>query len=126
MSRGTSNDIERTINAYMRECIDDNKEVLEQRAIDASKDAVKELKKESRKRSGQYAKGWKSSVDSGEAGVEVTVHNKQYQLTHLLENDHAIKNQTGKAYGTAHGDKVISSVAERIGEQFANGWRDAK
>lgn len=126
MSRGTSNDIERTINAYMRECIDDNKEVLEQRAIDAGKDAVKELKKESRKRSGQYAKGWKSSVDSGEAGVEVTVHNKQYQLTHLLENDHAIKNQTGKTYGTAHGDKVISSVAERIGEQFANGGGDAK
>jgi hypothetical protein len=110
----------------MRECIDENEEVLEQRAIDAGKDAVKELKKESRKRTGQYAKGWKSSVDSGEAGVEVTVHNKQYQLTHLLENDHAIKNQTGKTYGTAHGDKIISSVAERIGEQFANGGGDAK
>ena len=86
MSR-VSNDIEREIAAAMRDCIGENEAVLEQRAADAGKEAVKRLKAESRKRSGKYAKGWTSTVDhaSLEQGVEVTVHNKQYQLTHLLE-----------------------------------------
>ncbi len=120
MSR-VSNDIERTINAYMRECIDENEEVLQQRAADAGKEAVKQLKQETRKRSGKTAKGWISSVEADETGVEVTVHNRAYQLTHLLERDHKIKNQTGKTYGIAPGDGVIAEVAERVGADFAAG-----
>ena len=87
MSR-VSNDIEREIAAAMRDCIGENEAVLEQRAAAAGKEAVKRLKAESRKRSGKYAKGWTSTVDhaSLEQGVEVTVHNKQYQrVTALLQ-----------------------------------------
>ncbi len=116
-----SNDIERTINAFMRECIDENEEVLQERCADAGKQAVKALKQESRKRSGKYARGWKSSVESDETGVEVIVHDKEYQLTHLLEHDHKIRNQTGKTYGIAPGDDVIASVAESVGAWFASG-----
>lgn len=119
MSRSISNEIERTISAAMRECIDDNEEVLKQRASDAGKSAVKQLKQESRKRSGKYAKGWTSTVEADETGVECTVHNRTYQLTHLLEKDHKIKNQTGKTYGVAPGDHVIESVAESVGQEFA-------
>ena len=88
MSR-VSNDIEREIAAAMRDCIGENEAVLEKRAADAGKEAVKRLKAESRKRSGKYAKGWTSTVDhaSLEQGVEVTVHNKQYRLTHLCSSD---------------------------------------
>lgn len=124
MGRSSGNDIERSINEFMRECVDENEEVLQQRAQDAGKQAVKALKHESRKRTGKYAKGWKSTAQRGATGVEVTVHNAQYQLTHLLENDHAIKNQTGRTFGTAKGDKVISRIADRIGRQFSGG--DAK
>lgn len=124
MGRSSGNDIERSINTFMRECVDENEEVLQQRAQDAGKQAVKALKHESRKRTGKYAKGWKSTAQRGATGVEVTVHNAQYQLTHLLENDHAIKNQTGRTFGTAKGDKVISRIADRIGRQFSGG--DAK
>ena len=66
----------------------------------------------------------KAGAQRGATGVEVTVHDTQYQLTHLLENDHAIKNQTGRTFGTAKGDKVISRIADRIGRQFSGG--DAK
>lgn len=120
MSRAASNDIERAISTAMRECIDDNVDVLTERCQAAGERAVRELKQESRKRSGKYAKGWKSTIESSEAGVDCTVHNRTYQLTHLLENDHEIKNQTGQSYGTAKGDKVIASIAERVGEDFAS------
>lgn len=122
MSR-VSNDIEREIAAAMRDCIGENEAVLEQRAAAAGKEAVKRLKAESRKRSGKYAKGWTSTVDhaSLEQGVEVTVHNKQYQLTHLLEKGHKVKNQTGKTYGVAPGNGVIAAVAEEVGREFAAG-----
>lgn len=125
MGRSSGNDIERSINTFMRECVDENEEVLQQRAQDAGKQAVKALKHESRKRTGKYAKGWKSTAQRGATGVEVTVHNAQYQLTHLLENDHDVKNQPGgRSLGTAKGDKVISRIADRIGRQFIGG--DAK
>lgn len=121
MGRSSGNDIERTVNAFMRECVDENEEVLQQRAQDAGKQAVKALKHESRKRTGKYAKGWKSTAQRGATGVEVTVHDTQYQLTHLLEKGHKVKNQTGKTYGVAPGDGVIAAVAEEVGREFAAG-----
>lgn len=124
MSRA-SNDIEREIAAAMRECMDDNLEVLQERCDAAGQRAVRELKQQSRKRSGKYAKGWTYDVEVSEAGIDCTVHNRIYQLTHLLENDRRISNQTGKVYGTAPGDKVISGIAESVGEDFAAGG-DAK
>ncbi len=95
-----SNDIEREIAAAMRDCIGENEAVLEQRAAAAGKSAVKRLKAVSRKRSGKYAKGWTSTVDhaSLEQGVEVTVHNKQYQLTTCLKK--AIRSRTRPARHT--------------------------
>lgn len=56
----------------------------------AGKDAVKELKANSPKKSGDYAKGWRvKNVEKKGREIEVTVYNKtDYQLTHLLENGH--------------------------------------
>ena len=122
MSRSNGNDISRTINEFMRECIGENEEVLQERAKSAAKQAVKDLKQESRKRSGAYARDWASKVESGATGVEATVYNrKHYQLTHLLENPHKVKNQTGRTYGRTKGDKVISHIAERVGREFSAG-----
>lgn len=122
MSRSNGNDISRTINDYMRECIDENEAVLQQRAKSAAKSAVKALKQQSRKRSGAYAKDWASRVEAGATGVEATVYNrKHYQLTHLLENPHKVKNQTGRTYGRTKGDKVISQIADRVGREFSTG-----
>lgn len=113
--------LEHEVMAAMRECIDENEEVLRERATAAGKSAERQLKQETRKRSGKTAKGWTCSVESDETGVEVTVHNRAYQLTHLLERDHKIKNQTGKTYGVAPGDGVIAEIAERVGAEFAAG-----
>lgn len=107
----------------MQDCIGENEEILQERAEAAGKEAVRELRAQSRKDSGDYAKGWTCKVEPAtrDSGVEVTVHNRVYQLTQLLENDHKIKNQTGRTFGTAKGDKLISEVAERVGRKFAAG-----
>ena len=120
MSR-VSNDIERDIAAYMRGCIDENEDVLRKRSADAGKRAVAALKQESSKRSGDYAKGWTYKVETSEIGTECIVHNRVYQLTHLLENDHKITNQTRRNYGMALGDKAIANVAERVAREFSAG-----
>lgn len=51
-------------------------------------------------RKGKYRKSWKVKVTLDKPTARtVTVYSTQYQLAHLLENGHVIKNQTGKIYG---------------------------
>ena len=115
------NDIEKAISSCVRECIDENDSVLAERSRAAGRQAVKMLKQESRSRTGQYKKGWKADVAVGDTGVECTVHNRIYQLTHLLESGHRSTNQTGEDYGFVAGDGVIAMVAERVGNDFIGG-----
>lgn len=57
-----------------------------------------------------YAEGWKASKQS-KTGAYI-VHNKtNYQLTHLLENGHVIKNGKG-TYGRTRGIKHIEPAEE--------------
>ena len=62
-----------------------------------------------------YNNGWTSRKDSSKKGVYTqVVHNKKkYQLTHLLENGHAIKGG-GRARAFPH----IAPVAEKIEDKL--------
>ena len=88
------------------------REVAEQAAEQAAKDTAKTLKNTSPKRYGSYARSWTVKRD----GDSWIVHNsKHYQLTHLLENGHVIRNKSG-AYGRTNGIKHIQP-AEQEGIQ---------
>lgn len=69
-------------------------EVLEetnQAVKDVAAEARDELKVEGKfeNRSGKYRKGWRVTFTELRYGLQATVHNKVYQLTHLLESGHA-------------------------------------
>ena len=81
-----------------------------------AKKTVTRLKNSSPRKTGSYAKGWSIKRERGTAGINtVIVHNKtDYQLTHLLENGHIVKNAKG-VFGRAPAHKHIEPA-----EQWAN------
>ena len=73
-------------------------EEIEKALKDVGKQTVKKVKDLSPERTGHrikgadsYKRGWTAKVERQTGSVKVTVHNKQYQLTHLLEHGHRIK-----------------------------------
>lgn len=108
----------------MQEVIDDDTEALESNARAAGNKAARLLRERSRKRAhhgGSYAKAWTASVETDATGTSCTVHNRQYQLTHLLEKGHAIANQSGRYPGTVAGDHVVEGVYNQVAAEFAKG-----
>lgn len=84
---------------------------------DVAKEAVKELRTagDFEDLTGDYRKGWAVKKD----GTAQVVHNKtDYQLTHLLENGHVIKNGTQRSYGDTRKFEHIAPVEEKVIEAF--------
>lgn len=72
--------------AYSDEKFDEVKEIVEDEAAALTKN----LKNNSPKDTGKYAKSWKSSKRfENSSEIRVIVHDKEYRLTHLLEKGHA-------------------------------------
>lgn len=77
------------------------------------------------KKSGRYINGWTTSKEKfGKSGNGVVVHNKtDWQLTHLLENGHAIVNKkdgTGWASAKPHIDPSYRAVKNKFIKAMEN------
>ncbi len=103
-AQGLSAAIQEMLNEYVGDVEEKTDEVLDK----ASKSCAKQLKSSSPvgegPNKGRYAKGWSVKKDKSLKGIskigDYTVHNKtDWQLTHLLENGHVIKNQYGSYSG---------------------------
>lgn len=82
-------DIKDILSEYSR----DIQNAISEEAIRIGKDGANELKHTSPKRSGRYARSWTTDVEKTFEGINVTIHNKKaYQLTHLLEHSHLLRN----------------------------------
>lgn len=124
MSGVNIDDLAEIIVNDMQDVIDDDVEALEGNARAAGQKAVRLLRQRSRKRvhhGGSYAKAWTADIETDETGTSCTVHNRQYQLTHLLEKGHAIANQSGRYPGHVAGDHVIDGVYNEVAAEFAKG-----
>lgn len=105
--------IERELSSILEEYAEEVDELTDDTMKKASRNAVKELKTTSPKRSGAYARDWAVKTDKG-FGKSKTyiVHNKKhYRLTHLLENGHVVRNQYG-TYGRVSGDGRIKEAEQ--------------
>ena len=80
-----------------------------------AKESVQKVRNTSPKKTGSYAKGWGTKK---QGDMDVVVHNRtDYQLTHLLENGHVIRNKKG-TYGRTHGIKHIAPVEEWAADEL--------
>ena len=108
-----------SVAAQMEELLDEiNRDVEDSAKKNMStvaKESVQKLRNTSPRQSGSYAKGW--SVKK-QGDMDVIVHNKtDYQLTHLLENGHVVKNKKG-TYGRTNGIKHIAPVEDWAAEEL--------
>lgn len=80
------------INKILNEYSYDVQEEITNAANKIAELGVNKLKSASPKRTGKYSKGWKIKKTSGKGYVHNTIYNTKYQLTHLLEKPHLLRN----------------------------------
>ncbi len=92
----------------------DVQESIQEEAEKVAKKGVNDLKVNSPKRTGKYAKGWRVKTIKGKGFVECTIHNAtNYQLTHLLEKGHLTR--TGKKVAAK---KHIEPVEQKLIKEY--------
>jgi hypothetical protein len=86
----TADTLEATIAESLQEFSDEKTKEIKEILTDKAKELAKNIKKDSPKRSGKYAKGWRATKEHEDnLHISYVVHNKtDWQLTHLLENGH--------------------------------------
>ncbi len=99
-------DINTILNEYSR----DIQEGITEAAYKVAEDGKNKLRVTSPKRTGSYRKGWRVDKRKGNGFVHATIYNStNWQLTHLLEKPHVIRNQYGK-WGTSKPQVHIEPV----------------
>lgn len=113
-------DIQKILGTYSKE-LDD---ALYEEAQRIAKEGVQELKNTSpinqknTTNKGRYRKGWRMEIEKGFGTVQATIYNKtDYQLTHLLEKPHVIRNKYGE-WGTSTPKVHIKPVEEKCIKEF--------
>lgn len=80
-------EVTKILHAYSDEVQEKVNEAVEEVAVE-SRDQLK-VGGTFKNRSGKYRKGWTVTIQKLRYGIAAVVHNKRYQLTHLLESGHA-------------------------------------
>ncbi len=82
-------DVKELLNEYSLEV----QEAITHESESVAKEGASKLKQTSPKRTGAYAKGWRSKTEKGNGYVSSIIYNAtNWQLTHLLEKPHLLRN----------------------------------
>lgn len=99
----TLSNFSKEIKDVLKEYGESAQRIVDEEVENVSKDAVKKLKKESPKESGEYRKGWKMRKKETRFGLETTVYNSTHGwLVHLLEDGHLKRNGTERTNAQPH------------------------
>lgn len=114
---------------YGRNSIIDIKDILDEYSSDiqegitetaykVAEDGKNKLRVSSPKKTGSYRKGWRVEKRHGKGYVHASIYNAtDWQLTHLLEKPHAIRNQYG-TWGTSKPQVHIEPVEQECIQAF--------
>lgn len=120
----SANDFSGAVTNILKDWSADVLEETNEAVRDVATEARDELKVEGNfeNRSGKYRKGWKVTFTELRYGLEATVHNKVYQLTHLLESGHAKwlwgRNTGGTVQAFPHIEKVNEEAQRKLQEEI--------
>lgn len=108
----------------LQEYTDDVTEGIKKAEDITAKECKENLKEDSPKKTGKYAKGWKTTVNfENQYEKRTTIHNKEYRLTHLLEDGHATRNG-GRTKAFPHikknEEKANADFEKRVEEVIRN------
>lgn len=83
-------------------------------------EAVTELRSSAPRRTGDYARSWRQRTEfESKSDIRTRIYNdKHYQLTHLLEFGHAIRNGTGRVYGRVDAYPHVAQAEEHAAEKL--------
>lgn len=122
-SQQFTKEILRQLQEYTKDVV----EGINDRSVNITEDAVKELRETSPKDSGDYAKNWRvKSLMFYNAPTRYTIFNKDYyRLTHVLEHGHAINGGTGRSQPQVHikpvEEKTVKAYIKAVEEVIKNG-----
>lgn len=113
--------ISATLKEYEQKVTDEVRENV----LKVAKEMVDELRENSPKRSGDYAKGWKSKVTKDkEFEFEASVYNaRKPGLTQVLEFGHVIMNGTRRVLGEVEGIEHIYPAREHAEDKLTKGTK---
>lgn len=96
-------------------------DVVKKSVDSVTKATVSRLKETSPRKTGAYAKSWKSeTIKAGRHSYAKVIHagDGEYRLTHLLEHGHQIVTRSGAKKGFAKAYPHIQSAEEAAIEEF--------
>lgn len=106
------------IKDILEEYSKDIQESIKEAAEKVAEEGKNELRATSPKHTGKYRKGWRVDKRSGYGYVHNTIYNAtDWQLTHLLEKPHVIRNKYGD-WGTSKPKVHIAPVEEKCIREF--------
>ena len=120
----SANDFSGAVTNILKDWSADVLEETNEAVKDVAIEARDELKVEGNfeNRSGKYRKGWRVTFTELRYGLEATVHNKVYQLTHLLESGHAKwlwgRDTGGTVQAFPHIEKVNEEAQRKLEEEI--------
>lgn len=121
-------DLTKEINKILNEYVKDVDKSMLDAEEEVANEAVKKLKstspkKTKGKKAGHYAKSWEVDKKSKQNYAQTIIHNKDYQLTHLLESGHDII-RNGKVVGHAKAQPHIKPVEEWVKKEMEERIRE--
>ena len=112
-------DVNKKVNKGIERISRDTKKIVQEKSP-VYKGKSKKLEK------GKYQKSWEITTLTRNGTSRMVIHNKQYQLVHLLELGHDLKNKNSIKYGEVkaypHVEKAqeyVDSEADKLLEEVA-------